>query len=531
MKKTLIIELDGLSHYHLLEALEKKKMPFLKRLLKKNLQVYEFFSDLPSTSPTNQAALMYGQNIGCPGFTFIDRDSRRIIDFKEPADVLYFEDKYLKQGGMLKGGSSISNIFSGGANKTVITTSNINRRSSKNSPNNFINYIKAITSPIIMARMFGRTVVEGSIELYEIIIGRIIDLLIGAPHVASLTTMLDRTFFNIFLKEASIQSCIYDMKKGVPIIYLNLQDYDKIAHFRGPGSRSAKWTLALIDTDLRKIMSKKPDDYQLFLLSDHGQVDSIPFTYKYGMSFFDFVSKQVKQDVELIDEDEPRGLKLAAYKNLLQLLNKTTKYVYSPLGYLFRPIIKMLRGTIKLLSVEYREYIGKKIIKKEGIYMATADTNNDNLCHLYLQTGKQPLNVSQIRKAHPHLIERIVKHPAISIILGFENDTVKVYDKTNSLIIKNNKKIKGKLNLSKYGDETALLRLFYNFRKYKNCGDLLIFSGLDKNDFITFGKLKGSHGGFGRNQERAFFIGPKGIKNPPTTPTEIHKYIKKSISA
>ena len=93
------------------------RMPFLRRL-RDNGQypLHTFYSGLPSTTPAVQGELYYGVRAGVPAFSFLDRSLGEMGMLFDPDWARRFEEKFAAQGeGLLRGGSSWSNIFSGGA--------------------------------------------------------------------------------------------------------------------------------------------------------------------------------------------------------------------------------------------------------------------------------------------------------------------------------------------------------------------------------------------------------------------------------
>ncbi|MGB7839332.1 MAG: hypothetical protein WBL40_14600, partial [Terrimicrobiaceae bacterium] len=113
----LLIQIDGLPRRQVETAIARGRMPFLQRL-RDNGQypLYTFYSGLPSTTPAVQGELYYGVRSGVPAFSFFDRSEGEMGILFDPDWARRFEEKFAAQGeGLLKGGSSWSNMFSGGA--------------------------------------------------------------------------------------------------------------------------------------------------------------------------------------------------------------------------------------------------------------------------------------------------------------------------------------------------------------------------------------------------------------------------------
>ncbi|MFN7141292.1 MAG: endonuclease, partial [Limisphaerales bacterium] len=113
----LLIQIDGLARVQFEKALRTGKMPFLKRLLRRqHYELRDFYSGLPATTPAVQAELLYGVRGAVPSFTFLNRTLRRHCTMYNPESVKIVEEGLQGKGeGLLKGGSSWSNTYSGGA--------------------------------------------------------------------------------------------------------------------------------------------------------------------------------------------------------------------------------------------------------------------------------------------------------------------------------------------------------------------------------------------------------------------------------
>src|SRR4051812_6695351 len=67
----LLIQIDGFARSQLERAIAKGRMPFLKRLLKRNhYGLYTLYPGLPSTTPAVQAELYFGVRAAGAGFRF-----------------------------------------------------------------------------------------------------------------------------------------------------------------------------------------------------------------------------------------------------------------------------------------------------------------------------------------------------------------------------------------------------------------------------------------------------------------------------
>src|SRR5205085_6230405 len=69
------------------------------------------------------------------------------------------------------------------------------------------------------------------------------------------------------------------MERGVPIIYGCFYTYDEAAHAFGPDDEKTLDTLRHIDSTIGRVAARRAGavEYDLVVLSDHGQVECTPF--------------------------------------------------------------------------------------------------------------------------------------------------------------------------------------------------------------------------------------------------------------
>ena len=127
----IIIQIDGLAHEHLLQAMDKGRAPNIKRMLKRgDVVLSRWRCGLPGTTPAAQAGIMFGDNDGIPAFRWYDKLRGRSMVFKLPGMAAAYQSRLEREKpGILMDGSSYVNVFDGGAYKSLFTMSTIEPRS------------------------------------------------------------------------------------------------------------------------------------------------------------------------------------------------------------------------------------------------------------------------------------------------------------------------------------------------------------------------------------------------------------------
>ena len=81
---------------------------------------------LPSTTPASQAGILHGNNDGIPNFRWWEKKARRLLVANHPEDATVIEQRISNGEGLLSpGGASISNIFTGDADRAFLVMSTI----------------------------------------------------------------------------------------------------------------------------------------------------------------------------------------------------------------------------------------------------------------------------------------------------------------------------------------------------------------------------------------------------------------------
>ncbi|HUR59084.1 MAG TPA: endonuclease, partial [Opitutaceae bacterium] len=271
----LLIQIDGLARVQLERAFAQNRMPFLQRLVKREgYEMHTFYSGLPSTTPAVQAELYYGVKSAVPAFSYFDRALKKLGRMWDPEWAKKREAACAKQAeGLLKGGSSWSNIYTGGAGQeeSHFCAASIGLgdmwRTGK-IRNIFVFIVLNLTAALRIAWLllveFGVGVVDAVRAIFR-----------GRRPDRELLLLASRVFIGVGLRELLTISGQVDVARGLPIVHINFVGYDEEAHVRGPASRLAYYGLRGIDRAIKHIVRaahrSKRRDYAVWIFSDHGQ--------------------------------------------------------------------------------------------------------------------------------------------------------------------------------------------------------------------------------------------------------------------
>jgi hypothetical protein len=282
----ILLQIDGLAYVQLQQALADGRMPFLRRLIENHdYQLTAFYSGLPSTTPAVQAELFFGIPVSVPAIRFLSRESGDDCLMLNPLQVkLIAEDLQLQQEGLLKNGSSYSNIYVGGASISRYCIETLE-------PHNLFKRKRPFTTFWTLLQHLGKIVRILGLALTESAMA-LSDLFQGIRQKQNIFKEIKfeptRIWVCVVLRELVRFWVKLDIRNGTPIICANFVGYDEHAHRRGPDSAFTHWSLIGIDGVLRDIEHKarksKRRHYQVVIYSDHGQEAVVPYQTAFNRS-------------------------------------------------------------------------------------------------------------------------------------------------------------------------------------------------------------------------------------------------------
>ena len=387
----VMIQIDGLSRTQLEAALKKGKMPFLNRLLKQEgYRLHTHFPGVPTSTPAIQGELFYGVKRVVPAFSYLDRQNKKIMRMFE-SDACAHVEIILAQNdpGLLKGGSSYSNIFSGGAEESHFCPGTIGWSG-----------LLKLSNPLFLLHLIvfhGWSLVRiAGLGVLEILLA-VVDSIRGVIEKYDLWKEIRfipaRVAICILLRELIVIGIKMDVARGLPIIHANFVGYDEQAHRRGPTSQFAHWTLKGIDDAIKRITQtaqRSPRrEYDVWIYSDHGQEDCIPYPEENGRTLEDAVLSVFRQFGEFTGslQNPAKGIQLHRSKwlggsflerlsgNLVEFKDPVEPSEISvtamgPLGHIYGP---------QEVTLANRDALARKLAQEANIPMVMVPAEDDQI--------------------------------------------------------------------------------------------------------------------------------------------------------
>lgn len=473
----VLVQIDGLSQVQLKAAIRSGNMPFLQKLLKReHYQMHSFYSGQPSSTPGVQAELFYGVKGAVPSFSFLDQETGRIFKMINDQSAVEIEKRLKKDNvGLLRGGSSYSNIYSGEAAESHFCSVDLgwDKLWRKAKP------IRLIALTIIHGYSALLTVIRIIWELILSVVDFLRGLLAGKNFIKELRFILTRLAICILLRDLITFGAKIDIVRGLPIIHLNFLGYDEHAHRRGPSSKFARWTLRGIDRCVAKIYKESLRStrraYDVWVYSDHGQEE----TRSYAIDYKNTVYKNVQEVTSEFSLEQ----------------NVANDYDQE--------------GIQEQRVLYFSHWLFKKIFPLKKFQQTAVDKNKlvvtamGPMGHIYLP---RPLQNNEMN----NMAQRLVDKAQIPLVLtrGKNNKAIAWNKKGQFVLPEDMELVFGATHPFLKEVTEDLIRNCH----HKNAGDFMISGWATDEKPYSFPIEGGSHGGPGINETNGFALIPSDVQ-------------------
>jgi hypothetical protein len=514
----VILQIDALSHEDLQRALERGHLPYLKRMLESSHRLARWRSGMPSDTAAIQCSMMYGRKIDVPGFYWFDRRKQRPVICSWPLDMAGVEaDNADGDPGLFRHGSVYMGMAAGGAQRAVFTTSALGQIRFPPRLTGIDVTLLLVLNPWRLARAAWLTFAEVVIELWEQALYRFRREYVAPEGIFPITRALTHVLF----RELITLGIRLDIFRGVPAIYANYIGYDEIAHHFGPRSNAAYRALKALDRQIRDVhraietIALRP--YDLFIMSDHGMTESLPFHHVYGQTLGQFIASHGVQPPRASELETRHLHDLAALQQVEELSAEIGPRTSSATGFLVDRAMRLaMRIGTGPLQAGLADAAESPVL---AIYSSA-------LANVYFTDLSAAPDLSTIEEIAPGLIESLTNHPGIGIIL--------VRSAGHSLALHKSARVcletasSDEIAFLAHLDEPDLVReQLLALAAMPSAGDLLVFGAYDGRRVINFEDHVGAHGGLGGVQMFPFMAAPADLASAFESmkdATELHPF-------
>ena len=473
----IIVEIDGLAHEVLCEAVDRGVMPTMKEMIEGNdynLRMWE--TDLSSQTGASQAGILHGNNEGIVAFRWIEKSNgNQMMQCSGITKVPELEKRISNGDGLLvDNGASRSNLFSGDTDNVIFTFSKImdfgklyNKAwySVFSNPSNFARIIALFLADIVREIW---SQITHSLRNVKPRINR------GIMYIPT------RAATNVFMREINTSTLIGDMMVGdVDVAYSTYLGYDEIAHHSGVRDSDAWIALKQMDDQIKHLTDANkysPRDYQFVIQSDHGQTNGATFTQRYGQTFEDFVKSLLPEDMTMF----------------AKMTSNDDHFVgdYTPFSR-------------KDKKIEKEKKEAQELSDSEVIVLASG-----NLAMIYLTQWSKRLTYEELNSYFPELIPGLINNEYVGFILVKSQEHGDMAIGKNGTYYLDSDEIDGENPLEGFGDNIA--QHLKRTSSFEHTPDILVNSFYDEkaDEVCAFEELVGSHGGAGGDQSKPFILYP-----------------------
>ncbi|HSL97333.1 MAG TPA: phage holin family protein [Candidatus Deferrimicrobiaceae bacterium] len=502
----VFVQIDGLARPILLNQIRAGRVPTLARWLRSGShRITPWTCRLPSQTSASQAGILFGQNDGIPAFRWYEKSSGRLLVSNRPADAAEIERRLSRGNGLLRGGASIGNMFSGDAAESILTMSQLSAPEAALGPARSWYYF--FISPFALARAVFLTLGEAVKEVWQARRQAAAGIEPRIRRGGSYPLL--RGITNVLLRQISVSLVAERMLRGLPVIYVDFTDYDEIAHHAGPERGEALDALDGVDHvigALAQVAIDAPRPYRFVVLSDHGQSLGATFRQRYGATIGDLLrdltgrAVDVRRATATVEAWGPVNV-------LLSELTRTRGVSGRVVGRALRSrsrggVVELGPSTSESADVDdRREAAGRSA---DDIVVCASG----NLALVYFTTTPTRLTLEAIAERHPALLPGLAGHPGIGFVLVHSEQRGPVVLGPAGVRHLASDRVDGEDPLAPFGP-TALDDL-RRLDAMANVGDLVLNSRLDREtgEVAAFEELVGSHGGLGGWQTDAFVLHP-----------------------
>jgi hypothetical protein len=278
-RRLLVVQIDGLPRSVLEQALAEGRMPGLRQLMRRTgHRLHPMNVGLPTSTPAFQMAAMYGVRPDIPGFHYHDKRRRSDVYFPRGGDAAWVEQEQARgRRGILEGGSAYGCVFTGGAVNNLFTLTVMKRPTGTG-------LLRAMSAFVVLGWVIVKGLLQTGLEAVRALLRLVADP-VGESR-RGWKWLAIKVGISVWVRQLFTLAVSRDLYLGVPAIYVNFLDYDVLAHACGPRHRRALAALRRIDRSIQQLVRtvrRVPGyGYQVYVLSDHGQMACTPYVEMQG---------------------------------------------------------------------------------------------------------------------------------------------------------------------------------------------------------------------------------------------------------
>ncbi|MET9371811.1 phage holin family protein [Streptomyces griseoflavus] len=494
---TVFLQLDGVGHDVLLDAVDKGLMPTVARWLgtvtgdQPTHRLTRWRTDWSSQTGASQLGILHGSNHDVPAFRWYEKARREVMVCNRPTSAAELQARAVEYSGhaglLADDGASRGNLFGGGADEQALVLSIATRRRGPEARSR-AGYFAYFSDPANAVRTALSFVAEVGREIGQSTRAR---LRKQRPRVSrgGLYPFV-RAFATVVERDVVVAAVTGDLLAGRTAVYADLVAYDEVAHHSGPVSRDTEKVLQRLDRSLaliENVAEHAPRPYRIVVLSDHGQSPGETFRHRYGLTLADLVRAGCGLPVPRRARRTHSGAEARA------------------------AVRAALRRPVEEGAEHYRPSRGS-----EPVVLASG-----NLGLVSFPDVPHRMTKEEIDARHPALLPTLANHPGIGFLL--------VRSERHGGVVLG--AYGAEIPLDELDDDPGPLAAFgpgaadvvRRTHTFPHTADIMVNSFHDPADgeVLAFEEQIGSHGGLGGAQARPFLLSPLALSAPAADGAEL----------
>lgn len=506
----VMMEIDGLSYWHLRKVLDDGLMPTLDEMVRHEGYVLSRVDcGLPSQTSACQAGIMFGDNYDIPAFRWYDKDLGKLMVSGQDAPAI--NARYANGNGLMRDGSSINNMMNGDAFKSLLTLADLREGDAEKKRQRAEDIYLLMLNPYFFLRTLILFFGDALLELWQAFKARVQNvqprlnrLHKGYPFLRAATT--------VFMRDIAAYLTTLDIIRGTPALYVTWPGYDEVAHHSGPSSSDAFGVLRRYDSVIARIRSiiarKAPRPYDLILLSDHGQSFGATFKQRYGYELKTFIEEHLPHGTSVVHSAGGDDGTISVIAMAAELENVQEQRTGGRTG---RAVAKragqLLQHGAQGRAPELPDQPANVTVCGSG-----------NLAQVYFDLFPRKITLEELNSAYPGLVDALVGHEGVGVVVAYSDDGTPVAFGKHGARDLHTGEVTGEDPLAPYGDVELRAQQMRRVADFPHAGDLIVNSTLYSDGTVAaMEELIGNHGGMGGEQTDAFLFHPGDMPVPETT--------------
>ncbi|TMF34899.1 MAG: hypothetical protein E6I27_17250 [Chloroflexi bacterium] len=453
-KGLVVIHVDGLSHARLQAALEQGHMPFVSQLIESDgYEALPYRCGVPSTTPFAQAGILFGDNSEIPSYRWWDKQAGLLVAFGSGSTFGHVAARYFAgRVPLTVGGACIAALYRAGATDRFGPTYTERHRPDEHDAGG-----RTIAAFLLNPVVLYFWIRHGGFSLFRIA-SEYLRARFARRRAADVYVIAD-IYHEVVVHHLTRFALLQAMEEGLPTIYACFYTYDEAAHAFGPTDPNTLRILRHIDSTIRLAARRRQSnrtgvDYEIVILSDHGQVETIPFAAADGRSL---------------------GHHLSAW----------------------------------LPGYQVTEHRGQVFMQAGEPSGRVEVTYSGGLAHVYFTDVPKRLARNDLESMFPGLISKVAALDRIGAVM--------VRDQSDGVLVTAEGEFALRLPLvagtrallERFDSPDVLAQQLRRLNSFETSGDLILFGAYDGLRQVNFEDQVGGHGSIGGDQLHPFLLGKK----------------------